>query len=103
MKLHAIQDRRPTSRPEKRSSEALDLYRLLLQLDADGSLRADLASASSPLHYAIRAATQRVLIDGAPRTRGWLSASDDQAGPVTADELRYLARPAVDALADRGS
>ena len=44
MKLHAIQDRRPTSRPEKRSSDALDLYRLLLQLDADGSVRADLAA-----------------------------------------------------------
>jgi predicted nucleotidyltransferase len=103
MKLHAIQDRRPTSRPEKRSSDALDLYRLLLQLDADGSLRADLASAPSPLRYAVRAATQRVLIDDAARTRGWLSASDDQAGQVTADELRYLARPVVDALANRGS
>jgi hypothetical protein len=32
MKLHAIQGRRPTSRPEKRSSDALDLYRLLLKL-----------------------------------------------------------------------
>ena len=102
MKLHAIQDRRPTSRPEKRSSDALDLYRLLLQLDVDGSLRSDLASAPTPLRYAVRAATQRVLIDDAARTRGWLSASDDQAGPVTADELRYLARPVVDALADRG-
>jgi hypothetical protein len=28
MKLHAIQDRRPTSRLEKRGSDALDLYRL---------------------------------------------------------------------------
>ena len=98
MKLHAIQDRRPTSRPEKRSSDALDLYRLLLQLDADGSVRADLAAAPGPLRRAVRAAAQRVLIDDATRTRGWLSASDDQSGPVTADELRYLAQPVVDAL-----
>jgi len=102
MKLHAIQDRRPTSRPEKRSSDALDLYRLLLQLDADGSLRADLTSAPSLLRSAVCAATQRVLIDDAARSRGWLSASDDEAGPVTADELRYLARPVVDALANPG-
>lgn len=102
MKLHAIQDRRTTSRPEKRSSDALDLYRLLLQLDTDGSLRADLASGPLPLRSAVRAATERVLLDGAARTRGWLSASNDQAGPVTADELRHLAQPVVDALADRG-
>ncbi len=98
MKLHAIQDRRPTNRPEKRSSDALDLYRLLLQLDADGSVRADLAAAPPPLRRAVLAAAQRVLIDDASRTRGWLSASNDQAGPVTADELRYLAQPVVDAL-----
>jgi len=42
------------------------------------------------------------LIDDAARSRGWLSASDDEAGPVTADELRYLARPVVDALANPG-
>ncbi len=98
MKLHAIQDRRPTSRPEKRSSDALDLYRLLLQLDADGSVRADLAVAPGPLRRAVRAAAQRVLIDDAARTRGWFSASHDQSGPVTADELRFLAQPVVDAL-----
>jgi len=103
MKLHAISERRPTGRPEKRSSDALDLYRLLLQLDADGSLRAGLASAPFPLRSAVRAATQRVLIDDAARTRGWLSVSDDQNGPVTTDELRHLARPVLDALADRGS
>ena len=56
MKLHAIQDRRPTSRPEKRSSDAIDLYRLLLQLDTYGSLRTDLATAPSILRHAVRAA-----------------------------------------------
>lgn len=38
MKLHAIQDRRATSRMEKQGSDAIDLLRLLLDLDADGSL-----------------------------------------------------------------
>jgi hypothetical protein len=41
---------------------------------------------------------QKVLIDDAVRTRGWLSASDDLQGRVSADELRYLARPVVDTL-----
>lgn len=98
MKLHAIQDRRATSRTEKRSSDALDLYSLLLKLDADGSIRAALVSAPAPLRHSVRIATQRMLIDAAARTRGWLSASDDQSGPVTADELRYLAQPVVDTL-----
>jgi hypothetical protein len=102
MKLHAIQDRRSTSRPEKRSSDALDLYRLLLQLDADGSVRSELASAPASLRLAVAAAAQRVLVDGAARTRSWLSASDD-IGQVTADELRYLARPVVDALANEAN
>ena len=97
MKLHAIQDR-SASRSQKRSSDALDLYRLLLQLDADGSIHADLASAPDALRSAVRAATQWVLIDDATRTRGWLSASDDLIGRVSADELRYLAQPVVDAL-----
>jgi hypothetical protein len=98
MKLHAIQDRRTTSRPEKRGSDALDLYRLLLELDADGSLRVDLGGAPAPLRRAVRTAAQRVLIDDASRTRGWMSAVGDQTGRVTADELRYLAQPVVDAL-----
>jgi predicted nucleotidyltransferase len=98
MKLHAIQDRRPTIYPEKRGSDALDLYRLLLELDADGSLRAGLAGAPAPLRRAARAAAQKVLIDGAIRTRRFMSALSDQTGRVTADELRYLAQPVVDAL-----
>jgi Nucleotidyl transferase AbiEii toxin, Type IV TA system len=102
MKLHAIQDR-SASRPEKRSSDALDLYRLLLELDADGSIRAALASAPDSLRVAVRSAIQEVLIDRASKTKVWLSASDDPFGPVSADELRYLAQPVVDALGSAGS
>jgi len=98
MKLHAVQDRRATSRPEKRGSDALDLYRLLLDLDADGSLRAALADSPALLRGVIRSASQKVLIDNAVRTRGWMAAVTDQAGNVTADELRYLGQPLVDAL-----
>jgi predicted nucleotidyltransferase len=98
MKLHAIQDRRMSSGSDKRGSDAWDLYRLLVDLDADGSLRAALASASTPLRNAVRSAAQKILIDNAARTRGWMAAADDQMGRVTADELRYLAQPVVDAL-----
>jgi hypothetical protein len=62
MKLHAIEDREPTSRPEKRSTDTLDLYACYTS-----SLRSDLASAPSPLRHAVRAATQRVSIDDATR------------------------------------
>jgi hypothetical protein len=37
-------------------------------------------------------------IDDASQTRGWMSVVGDQTGRVTADELRYLAQPVVDAL-----
>jgi hypothetical protein len=98
MKLHAIQDRRPASRPEKRGSDALDLYRLLLELDADDSLRAALANTPAPLRRVVRAAAQKVMIDGAVRTRGFMAAVSYQTGRVTADELRYLTQPVMDAL-----
>jgi hypothetical protein len=45
-------------------------YRLLLDLDADGSLRTALTGAPSPLRRVVRAATQKVLINGAVRIRG---------------------------------
>jgi predicted nucleotidyltransferase len=98
MKLHAIQDRRLSSGQDKRGSDAWDLYRLLVDLDADGSLRGALTGAPAPLRSAVRAAAQRILIDNAARTRGWMAAADDQMGRVTADELRYLAEPVVDSL-----
>ena len=98
MKLHAIQDRRATSRMEKRGSDAMDLYRLLLDLDADGSLRSDLAVAPAPLRYAVRVAAQNILIDNSARTRGWMLSANDFHGQVSAEELRALADPVVRAI-----
>ena len=87
MRLHAIQDRRPTSRPEKRGSDALDLHRLLLDLDSDGSLRADLAS--GPL---------RLRPGGASETNGSaVVALLDQVSSV-AERGRALPPQAVDHL-----
>jgi hypothetical protein len=98
MKLHAIQDRRATNRMEKRGSDAMDLYRLLLDLDADGSLRAALAGAPEPLRSAVRSATQDILVDNASRTRGWMKASHAFEGELTSEELRALASPIVRAI-----
>jgi len=98
MKLHAIQHRRPTSRPEKRSSDALDLYRLLLRHDADSSLRTALARGPEPLRHSVRAATQIVLIEGAVQTRRWMAALGDQTDTLSPEELRFLAHSVVDAL-----
>jgi hypothetical protein len=98
MKLHAIQDRRAAAGRDKRSGDAWDLYRLLTDLDHDGGIRRDLAAGPSPLRTAVRAALETVLVRNATRTKGWLAAGDDQMAAVTADELRYLAGPVIDAL-----
>jgi len=97
MKLHAIQTRSPASL-HKRGGDAWDLYRLLVDLDGSGDVRGDLASAPPLMRRLLIEAVQRVLIDGAARTVGWLRVSDVATGPVSAEELRFLAAPLVDAL-----
>jgi hypothetical protein len=98
MKLHAIQTRSVLGL-DKRASDAWDMYRILLDLDADGSVTAALAASPAPLRRLVFDAMNRVLIDGAARTSGWLRAGDDQMGVVRADELRALAATVVAALA----
>lgn len=98
MKLHAIQTRSSIG-ADKRSGDAWDLYRLLLDLDTGGVVRAQLAVAPSRLRQLVAEATDRVLGSGANRTVGWLRAGDDQMASVTADELRYLAEPLIAGLA----
>jgi hypothetical protein len=66
-------------------------------------VRAELASAPDPLRLAVRPATQRILIDNAVRAGGWLWASAEQSGQVTANELGYLPQSVVDALGDQRS
>jgi hypothetical protein len=95
MKLHAIETRSSIG-PDKRGADAWDLYRLLVDLDADGGLRQELAAAPAVLCRLVADAAERILVAGAPRTSGWLRASDHSG--VTADELRYLAAPVIAAL-----
>ncbi len=95
MKLHAIQTR-STAGLDKRAADAWDIYRLLLDLDADGDIRADLALASAPLRRLVVDAADRVLIAGAARTAGWLRGGSDEMAAVRADELRALARPLLE-------
>ena len=99
MKLHAIQDRRPSGGMDKRAGDAWDLYRLLTDLDADASIRTALSAAPLPLRAAVREAAQAVLVDGATRTRSWLRSGDARMAAVTAEEIRFLAEPLVAALA----
>ena len=94
MKLHAIQTRSAPG-ADKRSGDAWDLYRLLLDLDAGGAVRDQLAAAPSTLRRLVAEATDRVLGSGANRTVGWLRVGDDQMASVTADELRYLTEPLI--------
>lgn len=97
MKLHAIQDRGATS-TLKRAGDAWDVYRLLVDLDADGSVRAGLASSFPELRQLVRDAAQRVLVDQAERTRAWLRGGDDVMAAITAADLRYVGSLLVDAL-----
>lgn len=94
MKLHAIQTR-PAMDAGKRSGDAWDLYRLLLDLDAGRVVRSQLATAPPRLRQLVVEATDRVLGSGANRTVGWLHVGDDEMASVTADELRYLAEPLI--------
>lgn len=98
MKLHAIEDRSPTSRVDKRASDGSDLFQLLVHCDADGALRAELASLGPNLRGLIAGAADRVLMSGAPRTRSWMRSGDTDAAQVTVDELRSVGRPLLEAL-----
>ena len=71
----------------------------MVSLDADGSVRTALAAAPRELRALVLDAAERVLVTDATRTRGWLRAGDDAMAAVTADDLRDVGGPLVDALA----
>jgi hypothetical protein len=98
MKLHAIEDRSNTSGQHKRAGDAWDIYRILVDLDIDGSVRQAFTQASNTLRYLVRDAAERVLLSAAARTRGWLRAGDDAMAAVTTEELELVGRALVDAL-----
>jgi hypothetical protein len=98
MKLHAIEDRRTGASPEKRASDAWDMYRLLLDLDARGAVRDELAQAPEALRGVALAAAERVFVTRAARTISWLKSGDDGMSTVHSAELTAVGRPLVDAL-----
>ena len=97
MKLHAIESR-STAGLDKRAGDAWDIYRILVDLDADGAVRAELRAAPVALRDLVRAAVDRVLVTGAPRTRGWMRTAEDVVAAVTADELRLVGEVLLGAL-----
>ena len=97
MKLHAVESRHAAAE-HKRAADAFDIYRLLLDLDANGRVREALVLAPAPLRELVHDAARRVLIDQAARTRTWLRAGGDVTEGVTADELRYVGGILVQAL-----
>lgn len=98
MKLHAIEDRSNTSGQHKRAGDTWDIYRILVDLDIDGSVREAFRLASGTLRYLVRDAAERVLDTAAARTIGWLRAGDDAMAAVTTEELRLVGRALIDAL-----
>ncbi len=97
MKLCAIESRSAGSLA-KRAGDAWDIYRILIDLDADGAVRDALAGAPPALRTLVTAAIDRVLVSGADRTRGWMRTGDDAIAAVSADELRFVGRPLLAAL-----
>jgi len=98
MKLHAIQDRSVTSGIDKRAGDGWDIFRLLLDLDASGAVRSELANAPSALREILVGAVDRVLVAGAARTSGWMRSGDEVMGSVTPDQLRAVGGPLLHAL-----
>ena len=98
MKLHAIEDRSNTTGQHKRAGDAWDIYRILVDLDIDGSVRTAFRAASGTLRDLVRDAAERVLVTAAARTTGWLRAGNDEMAAVTAEELRLVGRALIGAL-----
>jgi hypothetical protein len=98
MKLHAIQTRTAAGAP-KRAADAWDIYRILVDLDGGGAVRTALATAPGQLRTLVTASAERILDSNAARTRSWLvQGGDDVMASVSAEELRFVAAPLVDAL-----
>ncbi len=98
MKLHAIEDRRSGGGLDKRAGDAWDLYRILLDLDRAGAVRAELAALPDPLRRVVADTAARILVERATRTISWLKAGDERMAAVTAGEVRALGQPLITAL-----
>ncbi len=98
MKLHAIEDRRAGGGLDKRAGDAWDMYRILLDLDRDAEVRDELSALPDPLRKVIADTAERIFVERAARTIGWLKAGDERMATITAEELQALGQPVVDAL-----
>ena len=94
-KLHAIEDRHGVG-VEKRGSDALDLFRLLADLDEAGGVSDQFRTASPELRRLTVEAAVRVLVAGAGRTAGWMRSAGVDA--VGADELQFVATRFITAI-----
>jgi len=94
MKLGAIEGRLVRGAP-KRGGDAWDIYRLLVDRDADGSIRAELADAPDRLRVLVAEAVSRVLVDNVDQTRAWMRTGGPEMAAVTVDELRYVGQVLV--------
>lgn len=91
MKLHAIQDRSGDGQA-KRAGDAWDIHQLLSNHNRNGQITEALRTGPEPLRLAVYSAAQRVLVDGAARTRAWLRTGGGAQAGVSADEIARLGR-----------
>jgi hypothetical protein len=97
MKLHAIQDRSGDGQA-KRAGDAWDLHQLLSFHNRRGEISGALRTGPDPLRLAVQAAAQRVLVDGAARTRAWLRTAGGAQSGVSAAEITRLGEELVEGL-----
>ncbi|MEO8691981.1 MAG: hypothetical protein ABI658_00610 [Acidimicrobiales bacterium] len=98
MKLHAIEDRsNGFDQTRKRGGDAWDMHQLLTRLDANGSVRAQLALAPPVVRGLVSEGLERVFIARKNLTAGWMRAIPQAAG-VTGDELALPAESVLVAL-----
>lgn len=98
MKSGAVLGGRPRE-PAKRASDLYDLYRLVLEYDATGSLAEALAAGPFGLgHLVGEALRDRVVEEPERAVRRLLDGGPEMSG-VTADDLRDMIGPLVDRLA----
>lgn len=100
MKLHAIEDRRPSGGLDKRAGDAWDLYRILLDLDRAGAIRDELSALPDRLRRVIADTSARVFVARASRTVSWLKAGDGRMSTISAEELQALGQPVISALSN---
>lgn len=97
MKLHAIQDRSGDGQA-KRAGDAWDIHQLLTHHNRTGGIGRSLRSGPPSLLGVVQPAVQRVLVDGATRTRAWLRSGGGPQAGVSAEEVQRLGQELLEQL-----